>query len=89
MALGADRSAVLGLVMRDVLSMLSWGLAVGLLMALPLMRYLAHLLYAVNTTDIAATVTAALTLAGVALAAGFVPCLYAVRISPSSTLRYS
>jgi putative ABC transport system permease protein len=89
MALGADRSAVLGLVMRDVLTMLSWGLAFGLLTALPLMRYLAHLLYAVNTTDIVATVTAALTLAGVALAAGFVPCVHALGISPSSALRYS
>jgi ABC-type antimicrobial peptide transport system permease subunit len=89
MALGAGRGAVVSLVMRDVLAMLCWGLAAGLLMALSLARFLAHLFYRVNSTDALATVSAAMLLAGVALAAGLVPCLRALAVSPSSALRCS
>ena len=89
MALGAGRSGVLNLVMSDVLAMLCWGLAAGLLMAFPLTRLLAHLLYRVDHTDTVATVTAALVLASMALAAGVAPCLRALSISPSRALRHS
>ncbi len=89
MALGAGRNAVLSLVMRDVLAMLCGGLAVGLLMALALARFLAHLLYRVDPRDLVAIGAATLVLACVALAAGAVPCLRAFNISPSRALRYS
>jgi putative ABC transport system permease protein len=87
-ALGAGRGDVLRLVMRDLLAMLGWGLAAGFLSALALTRFLAHLLYQVQPTDLATTATAALALACVALGAGYVPYRHAIRISPSAALRH-
>jgi len=86
-AIGADRLAVLRLVMSDVLAMISWGLAAGLLMALSLSRLLAHMLLHLNAMDALVTITAAVFLAGAALAAGFVPCLRALSVNPSTALR--
>jgi ABC-type antimicrobial peptide transport system permease subunit len=88
-ALGAGRVAVLGLVMRDLLAVLGSGLGIGLLAALLLTRFLAHLLYGVHTSDWVTTLTAALTLACVALAAALVPCRRAIRVNPSTALRHT
>jgi putative ABC transport system permease protein len=88
-ALGADRVAVLGLVMRDLLAVLGSGLGIGLLTAMALTRFLAHLLYGVHTSDLPTILTAAVTLACVALAAAFVPCRRAISVNPSTALRHT
>jgi putative ABC transport system permease protein len=88
-ALGADRVTVLGLVMRDLLAVLGSGLGIGFLTAMALARFLAHLLYGVHTSDLATILTAALTLAGAALAAAFVPCRRAISVNPSTALRHN
>ncbi len=89
MALGADRAAVLGLVMRDLLAMLGSGLAIGFVASSALTRFLAYLLYSVDTSDSVATVTAALMLTCVALAAAFVPCRRAAAVDPWIALRHT
>lgn len=88
MALGADRRAVVGVVLRDLLAMLVWGLAGGLLAALVLTRLLTHLLYRVHPTDTAATTAPATVLVVVSLAAAYLPCRRAASIAPSLALHH-
>lgn len=87
MALGAERNAVLRLILRDVLLVLVCGLAAGMLCALAVTRFLAHLLFEVRPTDFATSATVALVLACVALAAGYVPARRAAAVDPSKALR--
>ena len=86
MALGAGRRAVIALVLRDLLTMLAWGLAAGLAAALVLTRLLAHLLYHVQPTDVPAMLFATGVLVAVALVAAYLPCRRATAISPSAVL---
>ncbi len=89
MALGADRSAVLRLVMKDMLAVLAAGLTLGLLASLALTRSLAHLLYGIQPRDPANILTAALALSSAALLAALIPCRRALAVKPSTALRDS
>jgi predicted permease len=88
MALGADHADILGLVMRWIITMLVWGLVIGIALALAFSQFLSHLLYHVDPMDLVSTGSAALLLACVALAAGYVPCRRALKVDPSQALRY-
>jgi len=87
MALGAVRSKVLWMVMRDVLFLVAIGVGVGLLASLALMRLVRSQLYGVSAQDpwTLALATAALTLA--ACAAGYLPARKASRVDPMVALR--
>jgi ABC-type antimicrobial peptide transport system permease subunit len=87
MALGAQRLAILKMILHDVLVLLASGLAVGFLCALALTRYLAHLLFEVQPTDVATCASMALLLAGVAVLAGYVPARRAATVDPTQALR--
>jgi predicted permease len=87
MALGADRSNVLGLVLRGALVQLGLGLAVGMPVALAGGRLLASQLYGVKSRDPAILGLAAAVLAGCALVAAFVPARRAASIDPMQALR--
>jgi putative ABC transport system permease protein len=78
---------VISLVLRELLRMLAWGRGTGLAAAFLLTRLLAHLLYRVQPTDLTATLSAALVLAAVALAAASIPCHRAANLTPSAALR--
>jgi putative ABC transport system permease protein len=87
MALGATRSSVLGLVMRNGMRMVIAGAAAGLVAAALVTRALRGLLFGVPALD-------ALTFAGVTglllLVAGFailVPALRVMRLDPTTALR--
>jgi predicted permease len=88
MALGAERGAVVWLVMREVLVLLAAGLAIGVPATLVLGRYVASQLFTVKPADPLTAVSALFLLAVVALFAGLQPALRATRVDPIEALRY-
>ncbi|HEV2147293.1 MAG TPA: ABC transporter permease [Longimicrobiaceae bacterium] len=86
-ALGADRAAILGLIVRQGMALTAAGLAVGLIGALALSRLLRSLLYGVTTTDAATFLAVPLVLAAVALLASYLPASRAARTDPATALR--
>jgi ABC-type antimicrobial peptide transport system permease subunit len=87
MALGAERTRVLLMVMKDVALVVGVGLALGLVASLAVTRYIASFLYGVTATD-ARTLAAAIILFGaVAAAAGYLPARRASRLDPMNALR--
>lgn len=86
MALGARAGNVLGLVLRNGLTITAVGVAVGILGAAALTRFLATLLYGVQPLDPVTFGGAALLLAIVALAACAIPAWRASRTNPAIAL---
>jgi predicted permease len=87
LALGARPSHVSGLVLREGLAAVGAGLAVGLVAAALLSRFLGSLLYSVRPVDPATYGAVALGLLAVALLAGLAPALRATRTDPAVALR--
>jgi ABC-type antimicrobial peptide transport system permease subunit len=88
MALGAQRSSVLTLVLRQGIVLAIIGIVVGLAAAWGASRFLASLLFGIKPTDPATYVVIAVTMALVALFAAYVPARRATAIDPVDALRY-
>jgi ABC-type antimicrobial peptide transport system permease subunit len=86
MALGADRRAVVGLVLRRGLALVAAGLAVGFLGALWVGRLLQGMLVGVAPFDPLTLVIASAALVAVATVACLAPALVAARVDPVETL---
>jgi ABC-type antimicrobial peptide transport system permease subunit len=86
-ALGARPRDLLGLVLRQGLGTTMVGLAVGLVTAGVLMRFVTTLLYGVSATDLPTYVGVAALLLVVAGAACIVPARRAARLDPLRALR--
>jgi putative ABC transport system permease protein len=78
---------VLGLVLRQGMFLALIGATVGILVALPIAREAASLLYGVSATDPLTYVGITLLLIGVALVACYLPARRATRIDPLVALR--
>ena len=87
MALGAQKSDVLGLFIHAGLRLTLLGVAIGLAGAFALTRYLSSLLYSVEATDPLTFLTVAVALTGVAMLAGYLPARRAAKIDPMKALR--
>jgi putative ABC transport system permease protein len=88
MALGAESSDVLALVMRQGAIMTAVGIAIGLLGATALSNLIAGMLFSVHASDPLTFVAVALLLGAVSLIATFLPALRATRIDPLAALRW-
>ena len=88
MALGAQKSDVLSLVLRESLVLVLIGVAIGLGATFYVMRSMESLLYGVSATDPITLVVISLLLVSVALAAAYLPARRAAKIDPMTALRY-
>jgi len=88
MALAADAGAVLALVARQVLAMISIGLILGLAGSFAVTRVIKSALVGVTATDPATYTIVSLVLTLVALLACFIPTRRAVAVDPTLALRY-
>jgi len=87
-ALGAQGTNVLRLVLSDGMKMALCGVALGLIAALGLTRLLSSMLYGVSNTDPATFLGVAVLLSLVALLACCIPARRAMKVDPLVALRY-
>ena len=87
MALGANRSNVLNMVLRGAFLQVGIGLCIGTPLAILCGRYLAHQLYGVGRFDPLVLGGATVVLSVCALLAGFLPAHRAASIEPVEALR--
>jgi putative ABC transport system permease protein len=87
LAIGADRSEVLGMILRQGMTLAVIGVAVGTAAALMLTQLMQSLLYGVEPADPLTFVAVPLILLLVSLIASYVPALRATKVSPLLALR--
>jgi putative ABC transport system permease protein len=87
-ALGAQRTDVLRMVLRQGLLLAGWGVALGVMVALAATRLLTSLLFGTSPSDPATFASVAGLLIAVALLACYVPARNAMKVDPIVALRY-
>jgi ABC-type antimicrobial peptide transport system permease subunit len=87
MALGAQKSDVLGAVLRDGLRMTLLGVAIGVIAAMVLTRLMQTMLFGVKPTDPVTFVAVGAILSAVALLACYIPAHRAASTDPMQALR--
>jgi predicted permease len=87
MALGAQPSDVLRLILREGMTLTLTGLAVGLVAALAMTRLIKGLLFGVSPTDPLTIAVIIMLLAAVAITACYVPARRAIQVDPIKSLR--
>jgi putative ABC transport system permease protein len=88
MALGAQRSDILQMVLNEGTRMAAAGAALGLIAAFALMRLMASQLFGVSAHDPVTFIGLALVLMLVAIVACYIPARRATRVDPMIALRY-
>ena len=88
MAMGADRSSVVWMVLRQVLGLVAAGLTIGIGAVLALGPLLSSVLFGVSPVDPLTMTITSTVLGAVALAAAWWPAAVASRVDPVIALRY-
>jgi predicted permease len=88
LALGASRSGILLLILREVVGMAVIGSAIGGVMSLAVTGVARKMLFGLTPTQPGVFVVAACVLSAAALAAGWVPARRAARVDPMVALRH-
>jgi putative ABC transport system permease protein len=88
MALGAQRTDMLGMILRQSLAVVVVGIAIGLFGSFGATRLLATLLYGVGANDSLTYAAVILLLGATALLASYIPARRAMRVDPMVALRY-
>ena len=88
MALGAQRQAVVALVMRESMILVVVGIVIGIGVALSTSRFVATLLFGLAPTDPVSVAAATGIMVVVSAVAGFLPARRASRVDPMVALRY-
>jgi len=87
-ALGASRSTILRMILRETLLLTSAGLLIGIPCALIASHLIGHMLFGVSANDPITLASVAFTLAAVAILAGFIPARRAMQVDPMVALRH-
>ena len=88
MALGAEPRDILKMVLRQSITVISLGLAIGLAAAFAGTRAIANLIVGIKPTDPVTFASVIVLLSAIALAACWIPARRATRVSPLTALRY-
>jgi ABC-type antimicrobial peptide transport system permease subunit len=88
MALGAQRPAVLKMVLGEAVKLVLIGVLVGVPAALAASRLLSSILFGLKATDPVSLAAVVAVLALVALLAGLIPARRATKVDPMVALRY-
>jgi ABC-type antimicrobial peptide transport system permease subunit len=88
MALGAHPTTVFALVLRHAAILVGAGIAIGVLAALGITRFLASFLVNVSSSDPVTFLTVAALLLAAAFLACYIPAHRAMRVDPMEALRY-
>ena len=88
MALGAQRSDVIRLVLGEGITLVAVGVVLGLIGAVVMSQLLVSFLYGVSPVDWVAYISAAALLAIVAFVANLIPAQRALKVDPLIALRY-
>ncbi|MEY2563628.1 MAG: hypothetical protein QOH88_1821 [Verrucomicrobiota bacterium] len=88
MALGAQKTQMLGMVLRQSLTLVLVGIAIGFFVALGATRVMATLLYGVGANDLSIYAVVIVLLSVAALLASYVPARRAMKVDPMVALRY-
>ena len=87
-ALGATRTDIARMVLREALGMSSAGLVIGALLAYWGKRFVASLIPGLPVQSAAPIVFGAVVMVALALVAAYTPARRAARVSPTEALRY-
>jgi predicted permease len=88
MALGAQRGNILWMVLRDTLTLLFVGLAVGIPAAFGASHFISSQLYGLRSTDALSFSLGIAVLTAVTIVAGYLPARRASKVDPIIALRY-
>ena len=87
LAIGANRAQVLGMILKQGMTLALGGIAIGVVAAFGLTRLMQSLLYQITASDPITFVVVPIALLVVTLVASYLPALRATRVSPTTALR--